>query len=110
MVEVPLDALSQAIRGLIKNAIDADESGKSVRLEVLQRGEKAEIEITDWGPGMPDEILQRVSEPFFTTKSPGKGMGLGVFLAINVLRSVDGDVVYRSKPGQGTTATVSFRC
>jgi len=110
MVEVPLDALSQAIRGLIKNAIDADESGKSVRLVVLQRGEKAEIEITDWGPGMPDEILQRVSEPFFTTKSPGKGMGLGVFLAINVLRSVDGDVVYRSKPGLGTTATVSFRC
>lgn len=110
MVEVPLDALSQAIRGLIKNAIDADTSGKSVRLEVLQRGEKAEIEITDWGPGMPEEILQRVSEPFFTTKSPGMGMGLGVFLAINVLRSVDGDVVYRSEPGQGTTATVSFRC
>lgn len=110
MVEVPLDALSQAIRGLIKNAIDADTSGKSVRLEVLQRGEKAEIEITDWGPGMPEEVLQRVSEPFFTTKSPGMGMGLGVFLAINVLRSVDGDVVYRSEPGQGTTATVSFRC
>jgi len=110
IVEVPLDALSQAIRGLIKNAIDADDSGKSVRLAVLQRGEKAEIEITDWGPGMPEEILQRVSEPFFTTKSPGMGMGLGVFLAINVLRSVDGDVVYRSEPGQGTTATVSFRC
>lgn len=110
IVEVPLDALSQAIRGLIKNAIDADESGKSVRLEVLQRGDKAEMEITDWGPGMPEEILQRVSEPFFTTKPPGKGMGLGVFLAINVLRSVDGDVVYRSTPGQGTTATVSFRC
>ena len=110
MIEVPMDALSQAIRGLIKNAIDADESGKSVRLAVLQRGDKAEVEITDWGPGMPEEILQRVSEPFFTTKSPGKGMGLGVFLAINVLRSVDGDVVYRSKPGQGTTAKVSFRC
>ena len=110
MVEVPLDALSQAIRGLIKNAIDADESGKSVRLVVLQRGEKAEIEITDWGPGMPEEILQRVSEPFFTTKAPGKGMGLGVFLAINVLRSVDGDVVYQSKPGLGTVAKVSFRC
>ena len=109
-VKVPLDALSQAIRGLIKNALDADESGKSVRVEVLQKGDSAQIEITDWGPGMPEEILQRVSEPFFTTKSPGKGMGLGVFLAINVLRSVDGDVLYRSTPGQGTTATVSFRC
>jgi len=110
MVDVPLDALSQAIRGLIKNAIDADDSGNSVRLEVLQRSEKAEIVITDRGPGMPEDILQRVSEPFFTTKPPGKGMGLGVFLAINVLRSVDGDVVYQSQPGHGTTATVSFRC
>ncbi|QEG20186.1 ATP-binding protein [Mariniblastus fucicola] len=109
MVDVPLDALSQAIRGLIKNAIDADESGRSVRLAVTHRGDKAEVEITDWGSGMPEEILQRVSEPFFTTKPPGKGMGLGVFLAINVLRGVDGDVVYRSAPGEGTTATVSFR-
>jgi len=109
-VKVPVDALSQAIRGLVKNAIDADESGKSIRLHVLQKGEKAQIEITDWGPGMPDEVLQRISEPFFTTKPPGKGMGLGVFLAINVLNSVDGDVEYRSVPGQGTTATVTFRC
>ncbi len=110
MVEVPLDALSQAIRGLIKNGLDADESGKLVRLQVLQSGDQALIAITDEGPGMPVEILQRVSEPFFTTKPPGKGMGLGVFLAINVLRSVDGDVVYESKPGKGTTAKVSFRC
>lgn len=109
MVKVPVDALSQAIRGLIKNGIDADQSGKSIRVQVLQKGDKAQIEITDWGPGMPEEILQRISEPFFTTKSPGKGMGLGVFLAINVLKSVDGDVVYRSAPGEGTTATVEFR-
>jgi two-component system sensor histidine kinase RegB len=109
-VKVPLDALSQAIRGLIKNAIDADESGRSIRLHVLQRGDNAQIEITDWGPGMPEDVLQRISEPFFTTKAPGKGMGLGVFLAINVLKSVDGDVKYRSKPGQGTTAMVTFRC
>ena len=109
-VKVPVDALSQAIRGLIKNAIDADDSGKSIRLHVLQKGDKAQVQITDWGSGMPEEVLQRISEPFFTTKSPGKGMGLGVFLAINVLKSVDGDVEYHSVPSQGTTATVTFRC
>ncbi len=110
MVEVPVDALSQAIRGLIKNSIDADESGGPIRVRVTRQDEKAKIEIRDWGPGMQQEILQRVSEPFFTTKSPGKGMGLGVFLAINVLKSVEGDVVYRSTPGEGTTALVEFRC
>ncbi len=110
IVEVPFDALSQAIRGLIKNGLDADESGGVVRVQVRRVDGQAQIEITDWGPGMPEETLQRISEPFFTTKPPGKGMGLGVFLAINVLRSVDGDVVYTSKPGNGTRATVSFRC
>ena len=110
MVNVPLDALSQAIRGLIQNSLDADESGQSVQLDVFHDGQQAKIEITDRGSGMPPEILQRVSEPFFTTKAPGKGMGLGVFLAINVLRSVDGDVSYKSSPGLGTTATVVFRC
>jgi two-component system sensor histidine kinase RegB len=109
MVNVPLDALSQAIRGLIKNGLDADDSGQPIQLTVINNGEQAQIEISDSGPGMPKEILQRESEPFFTTKPPGKGMGLGVFLAINVLRSVDGDVVYRSELGRGTTAIVSFR-
>ncbi len=109
IVEVPLDALSQAIRGLVKNGLDADESGRAVRVQVLRLDGQVQIEITDQGPGMPEEILQRVSEPFFTTKPPGKGMGLGVYLAINVLRSVEGDVVYRSTPGSGATATVLFR-
>jgi two-component system sensor histidine kinase RegB len=109
IVEVPLDALSQAIRGLVKNGLDADESGRAVRVQVLRLDGQVQIEITDQGPGMPEEILQRVSEPFFTTKPPGKGMGLGVYLAINVLRSVEGDVVYSSTPGSGATATVSFR-
>jgi two-component system sensor histidine kinase RegB len=109
MVEVPLDALSQAIRGLVKNGLDADESSRAVRVQVLRLDGQVQIEITDQGPGMPEEILQRVSEPFFTTKPPGKGMGLGVYLAINVLRSVQGDVVYSSTPGSGATATVSFR-
>lgn len=105
---VPLVALSQAIRGLIKNGIDADPSGKTVVVSATRTGDEYQIEIEDQGQGMPKEILDRVSEPFFTTKAPGKGMGLGVFLAINVLRSVDGDVQYRSRPGSGTIATVSF--
>ncbi len=106
---VPLVALSQAIRGLIKNGIDADPSGKPIIVSAAKTGTEFRIEIEDRGQGMAKEILDRVSEPFFTTKSPGKGMGLGVFLAINVLRSVDGDVQYRSRPGSGTIATVSFR-
>ena len=55
---------------------------------------------------MTTEQLSRISEPFFTTKAPGKGMGLGVFLAQNVIRRLEGSIEFASRPGQGTTATI----
>jgi two-component system sensor histidine kinase RegB len=53
---------------------------------------------------MSDEVLARVGEPFFTTKGPDRGMGLGVFLAQAVLSGLGGGLSLRSAPGTGTTA------
>jgi two-component system sensor histidine kinase RegB len=66
------------------------------------------MRITDQGPGMSAEHLQRVSEPFFTTKPPGKGMGLGVFLAQNVVHRLGGTIQFQSQPGAGTTVIVEL--
>lgn len=98
---VPIDGLSQAIRGLVQNAIDADPSDRQILMEIRREGQFWKWNITDRGPGMPPEVLQRVSEPFFTTKPPGKGMGLGVFLAKNVVRRLGGSVSHRSIHEQG---------
>lgn len=98
---VPIDGLSQAIRGLVQNAIDADPSDRQVAVVIRRDGENWKWEITDRGPGMPPEVLQRVSEPFFTTKPPGKGMGLGVFLAKNVVRRLGGSVSHTSRQKNG---------
>ena len=76
-VEVPVDGLSQAIRGLIQNAIDANLSNEQVQIDVTNQPHGWQFEIRDRGTGMSEEVLARVSEPFFTTKSPGKGMGFG---------------------------------
>jgi len=62
--------------------------------------------INDSGPGMTPEILNRVSEPFFTTKQPGKGMGLGLFLAENVIGRLGGEIKIESTPGEGTQVVV----
>ena len=57
---------------------------------------------------MTDDVLNRVGDPFFTTKEPGRGIGLGLFLSRNVISQLGGDLDFRSRPGVGTTATVSL--
>ncbi len=105
-VNVPIVGLSQALRGLVQNAIDADEGGSPVNIDVQKTGTEWRLQIRDHGPGMTVEVLDRVSEPFFTTKAPGRGMGLGVFLATNVIKRLDGRITIESQPHQGTCVTV----
>lgn len=106
VVVVPIDGLSQAIRGLVQNALDADPSDRPVHVKIRLIDGQWVWEIIDRGVGMAPAILERVSEPFFTTKSPGKGMGLGVFLAKNVVKRLGGAVTHASEEGFGTTVTI----
>lgn len=103
---VPLHGLAQAIRRLVQNALDASEQSDQVRIAVRTDGDVLEVEVQDHGTGIPAEVLARVGEPFFTTKSPGGGMGLGVFLARNVIERLGGSLTLASTPGRETTATV----
>ena len=106
LVSVPIDGLSQAIRGLVQNALDADKSDRPVNVKIRSRNGQWCWEIVDRGSGMAPAVLERVSEPFFTTKPPGKGMGLGVFLAKNVVKRLGGTVIHSSVEKVGTTVTI----
>ncbi len=112
MVDVPVDALSQAIRGLIQNALDASPADGEVNVTIADHNDCLTWAIQDDGPGMTPDVLRRISEPFFTTKQPGKGMGLGVFLARNVVERLGGSVRFRSpidgKNSTGTVVTVTL--
>ncbi|MCH2181558.1 MAG: ATP-binding protein [Mariniblastus sp.] len=103
-ISVPLDELGQALRGLIQNALDA--GPESVHINIVRAKRYWLWMIDDRGPGMTPEILNRVSEPFFTTKQPGKGMGLGLFLAENVIGRLGGEIQIESTPGEGTRVVV----
>lgn len=107
-LDVPLVGLSQAMRGIVQNALDADPSDRAVTVDVVREDDVWNWKIRDQGPGMSSEQLSRVSEPFYTTKSPGQGMGLGVFLAKNVLRRIGGEITFESEVGKGTCVTVSL--
>ncbi len=106
VLSVPIVVLAQAVRGLVQNALDADTRRQGVEVAVQPFANHWHWRIIDSGEGMPAEIVRRVSEPFFTTKAPGKGMGLGVFLAKNVIERLEGTIDFQSRPGEGTTVTV----
>jgi two-component system sensor histidine kinase RegB len=89
---------------LVQNALDA--GPELVNLNIIRLRQNWQWNITDTGPGMTREVLNRVSEPFFTTKQPGKGMGLGLFLAENVIGRLGGDIQIDSAPGEGTRVVV----
>jgi two-component system sensor histidine kinase RegB len=104
--ELPPRAVAQAIRGVIRNALDASPPGTEVLVRASARGAQLALEICDRGAGMPAEVLARAGEPFFTTKPPGQGMGLGLFLARALIERLGGQLQLQSTCGQGTTATL----
>jgi two-component system sensor histidine kinase RegB len=103
---VPLQGVAQAIRGLVQNALDATEPDGSVRFSAEAGDGWLKLVVRDSGPGMPPDVLSRAGDPFFTTKEPGKGMGLGIFLCRSVVERLGGTMELTSQPGQGATATL----
>jgi len=105
---IPQEAVAQAIRNLIHNGLDASGPAGRVRLETAIVDHQVEFRIRDSGRGMSDEELGRAGEPFYTTKEPGRGMGLGLFLTRNVVSRLGGSLDFQSVPGQGTQAIVTL--
>ncbi len=99
--------LAQVIMNLALNAVQAMD-GRGGRLIVRTSAADAgiEIEVEDSGCGIPPDVASRIYEPFFTTKPPGQGTGLGLFIAHRIVTEMGGAIAARSRPGQGTTMTV----
>jgi two-component system sensor histidine kinase RegB len=107
-VVVPVRATAQALRNVLKNGLDASEEHQHVLLSVSYVSGSLRLDVKDTGTGMTPEVLSRVSEPFFTTKEPGSGMGLGLFLTRSVIESLGGSVDIESRVGQGTRVRVTL--
>ena len=67
-----------------------------------------ELTVADSGPGIPQELLARILEPFFTTKEPGKGTGLGLAIVDTIIRAHGGRLEIHSRPGAGARIQVSL--
>lgn len=98
------EALLGALMNLVDNALQAAGKGAELHLELRQQDGWLTIMITDNGPGMDEETLQRAIEPFYTTKSHGTGLGLAV--AQVVAMAHHGRFELNSQPGEGTAAAI----
>jgi two-component system, sensor histidine kinase RegB len=96
--------LSQAVINLLNNAADA--SPEHIEIEGRCLGEEMVIEIRDHGPGLTREVMERAGEPFFTTKGPGKGTGLGLFLANATIERFGGTVRLFNREERGACTEV----
>jgi two-component system sensor histidine kinase RegB len=106
-IRIPRHAVEQALVALVKNGIDAGGAG-NVTLTVELVNQSLRLEVRDAGAGMDEKTLRRVGEPFFTTKEPGRGMGLGVFLVQTLAERLHARFTLQSTLGQGTTARLEF--
>ena len=108
-LRVPQRAVAQALRGLVKNAQEATGAGGgAVRLRVDAAADGVVFAVEDQGTGIPAGNLERLGEPFFTTKPAGTGMGLGVFLARAVAERLGGSLRVDSTLGRGTVAVLTL--
>jgi signal transduction histidine kinase len=100
--------LELALLNLLINAVDAMPGGGRLALSARRDGANAVIEVRDTGVGVPAAVLPRIFDPWFTTKSPGHGTGLGLSVTRDVVTRLGGTIMANSEPGQGTTFTITL--
>jgi signal transduction histidine kinase len=102
--------LSQVFLNIVLNALDAMPDGGTLTIS-LRLGPHQDFvifEFADTGCGMSEHVQANVFDPFFTTKRGAKGTGLGLSVSLGIIRQHGGDILVRSKPGEGSTFTVKL--
>jgi two-component system NtrC family sensor kinase len=94
---------------LLINAIDAIDPGPgTIHIKTAQVGGTIQVTVNDNGVGIPPEQISRIFEPFYTTKDPGRGTGLGLSVCHQIVTRHGGQIRVSSQPGEGTTISVNF--
>jgi signal transduction histidine kinase/ActR/RegA family two-component response regulator len=105
--------LGQVFLNLLVNAAQAIPEGDATRHRVTlvtrREGDSVVVEVSDTGSGMSPEVLSRIFEPFFSTKTRSEGMGLGLSICLGIIHSMEGELKAQSEPGRGSTFRVTLK-
>lgn len=112
-IEGNADEMQQVFLNLFLNALDAMPGGGILGISASRSDGSGyeddrylKIGISDTGTGIENQVRDQIFEPFFTTKEEGKGTGLGLSICAGIIRSYNGTIDLRSKPGEGTQVTI----
>jgi signal transduction histidine kinase len=105
--------LQQVLLNLVTNAVQAVSTldrarGRNIRLEITRQDGDAVLRVRDNGPGVPPHLVPHLFTPFFTTKSPGQGTGLGLSLSYGLVKAHGGELVYEAPPEGGAEFRVTL--
>lgn len=101
--------LRQLLLNLINNAMDAMPGGGNIVISTRRAEQEGVVlSVEDTGFGIPEENMHRLFEPFFSTKPPGKGAGLGLSICHGILQRIGGEIFVTSTPGKGSTFSVEL--
>jgi signal transduction histidine kinase len=100
--------LELALLNLITNSVDAMASGGKLTVRLERVNDRLRLEIEDTGSGIPPELLAHIFDPWVTTKTQGKGSGLGLSIAREVVASHGGTIRVDNRPGKGAVFTVDL--
>lgn len=100
--------INQVFMNILINAAQAIEEKGDISIKTFANGTDVNISISDTGSGIPQENLSKIFDPFFTTKAVGKGTGLGMNIAYNIIKEHGGDIQVESEVGKGTCFTITL--
>jgi two-component system, NtrC family, sensor kinase len=100
--------IRQVLLNLLTNAVHATKPEGEITVSIEDAGEEVYLKVRDTGQGIPKENLDKIFEPFFSTKSPGKGTGLGLYVTRRIVENLGGSIDCQSRYGQGTEFRVKL--
>ncbi len=101
--------IMQVVVNLVDNGLYATEDGGGpIQVKVSEQGTRARISVQDHGQGIPEAFLEKVFDPFESTKPAGEGTGLGLFICQDIIENLfEGEIRVESAPGRGTTFSIT---
>jgi len=96
------DELNQVWTNVIQNAVHAIKGKGTLTISLFEEGDHVSVEIKDSGSGIPQEIVEKIWDPFFTTKDQGQGTGLGLGIVKGIIDKHKGKISVESQPGSTT--------
>ncbi len=100
--------VQQTLLNLIENSLDAVGAGGLIDISTSQTPQEIQIQIADNGPGIKPEVLNKIWDPFFTTKDPGKGTGLGLSICSDIAHKLGGTITAANKEQGGAIFTLKL--